>query len=108
MSWPSSNAHVAEEDHVELGKLVESGRELLDVVLVAAADLAQARVEQQARDFDARIARQGVAKIAILPARQRLDDQHSQLFLADRDRRGELVVVGNDFVGVLAALRASA
>ena len=34
------DAHVAQEDHVELRQLVEPGRELLDVVLVAAAGLA--------------------------------------------------------------------
>ena len=37
------DAHVAQEHHVELRQLVQPGRELLDVVLVAAAGLAQAR-----------------------------------------------------------------
>ena len=101
VSWPSSDAHVAEEDDVELRKLVEPGRELLDVVLVAAARLAQARVEQQARQLDARVARQGIPQVAVLPARVRLDDQDAELLLADRDRRRERVVVGRDLVGVL-------
>ena len=63
--------------------------------------LSSARVKQQARQLDARIARQGVAQIAVLPPRQRLDDQHPQLLLANRDRSGELVVVGDRLVGLL-------
>ncbi len=100
------DAHVAEEHDVVLGELVERAGKLLDVVLVAAADLVEARMEQQARELDARIARQGIAQISILPARVRLDDQHAQLFFADRDRRRELVVVGESFRSLASALRA--
>ena len=101
------HADVAQEDHVELGELVEAGGKLLDVVLVAAARLAQPRMEQQARELDARVAREGVAQVAVFPARIRLDDQHAQLLLADRDRGRQLVVVGQRFVGVLGNVSVS-
>src|SRR6516225_9781534 len=64
---------VAQEDHVVLGQLVQARGELLDVVLIAAAGLAQSRVEEQARHLHARVAREGVAKVAVLPAGIRLD-----------------------------------
>ena len=99
-------ADVAQKHDVVLRQLVEPGGELLDVVLVAAADLAQPRMEEQARDLDARVARQGVAQVAILPPRVRLDHQHAQLLLADRDRRGQPVVVGQRLVAVLGDLEA--
>ena len=38
-------AHVAEEDDIILGELVEAGGEFLEVVAVAATDFAEPRVE---------------------------------------------------------------
>ena len=103
VNWPSPTPGkgVAEEDHVELRELVEPVRKLLDVVLVPSPRLAQAGLEEQAGDLDARVARQCISQVAILPPRVRLDDQDLELLLADRDRLARLVVVGEGLVGVL-------
>ncbi len=63
-------AHVAQKNDVELRELVTTGGELFDVVLVAAAHLAQSGMKEQARKLDAGIARERIAQIAVLPARQ--------------------------------------
>src|SRR5579884_1969459 len=85
--------HVAEKDDIELGKLLSTGGKLLNVVLVAAAHFAQTRMEQQTPYIHARIARQGIAEITVLPARQRFHDQHAQLLFPNGDRRQETIVV---------------
>ena len=86
-------AHVSQENHVVLGKLVEPRGELLDVVFVAAADLGEPGMKQQARKVDARVAREGVAEVAVFPPWIRFHHEDPQLFLADRDRSRQLVVV---------------
>ena len=100
VSWHAAHAHVAQEDHVETGEFVPSGRELPDVVLVSSARFAQAGMEQQTRQLDAGIARQGVAEIAVLPPGIRFDDQDPQLLLADRHRHAHPIVVRQRFIVV--------
>ena len=50
-------------------------------------------MKQQAGNVDARVARERVAKIAVLPARVRLDDQNAQFLFADRNWGSSRVVV---------------
>ncbi len=57
-------------------------------------------MEEEARDLDPGVAREGIPQVAILPPRIGLDDQDLELLLTDRDRGGELVVVGEQLVGV--------
>ena len=95
------DSHVTEKNDIVFSQLVEARGELLDVVLVARAYLAEARMVQQARQGNTRIARQGVAQIAIFPARNRFDEQHAKLFLADSDRRGELIVFREQLIGLI-------
>ena len=102
VSWLSSMPTSPRNTTSNLDKCFERVGKLLDVVLVAAAHFVEPRVEQQAGKLDARIARQGVPQIAILPARHRLDQQHAELFFADRDRHREAVVVGDGFARLAA------
>ncbi len=96
-----TDADVAQKNDVEFRELVEPRRKLLDVILIAASPLAQSRMEQSRHDdFDARIAGEGVAQIAVFPPRIRLDDEHFQFLFADRDGRRAAIVVDQRFVGI--------
>ena len=95
------HADVSQEDHVEPRQLVPPGREALDVVLIAAAGLGQLRMKQQARQLDARVAREGISQVTVFPPWVRLDDQHPELLLANRDGCTQFVVIGDRFVAML-------
>ncbi len=97
LAWVS--ADVADEDHVVLRELLVL-RKSVEVVL-AAADFAEVGLKEERVDLDARVALEGVAQVAIFPARERVDDEHAELFLAHGERRLERVVVEVLFVAGL-------
>ena len=91
--------HVPHEHDVEAAEL-GLARKLVDVAATA-PDTRELRVEEQAGDLHARVALEGVAQVAVLPARVAVDDEDLQLLLADRDRRRQRVVRREDLRLVL-------
>ena len=88
-----ADADVAEENHVVRGQRFLGGGEGRDVVgAVARPDFG---MEQEAVHVHAGIAGQGVAQVAVFPARERIHHQHLEFFLADGNMEGALVVFGN-------------
>ncbi len=74
---------IAEKDDIVLGKFVETFGELLDVIFVAAAWLAEAGMKEETGEADAGIARQSVAEVTVFPARVRFDEEGRAVFLRE-------------------------
>ena len=85
------DAHVAEEHDIKLRQRLLRLRHTGDVI--AARANGHAGVEQHTLHVNAGIALHRVAQIPIFPTRLRLDDQHLQNLLANRDVERLLVVV---------------
>ena len=97
-----ADADVAQKDHVVRGQRFLGGGEGGDVIgAVARPDVGMVK---EALHVHAGIAGQGVAQVAIFPARERIHHEHFEFFLADGNMEGTFVVFGNGFLRFHRAL----
>ena len=94
-----AEADVAEENHVVLRELLLSCGKVGEVT-EAVARCRCPGWKQQRLHLHAGIAHEGVAQVAVFPARQGIDDEHLEFFRADGDVELLVVVFRDGFVGL--------
>ena len=63
-----ADAHIAEENHIVFGEVLDFFWEFIDVIRTTAD--AQLRMKKQAGELNSRVAREGIAQEAVFPTRQ--------------------------------------
>ena len=93
-----AHTHVAEENHVvALELLLRAGK---GGEIIAPAARPERGMEQHAMRLDARVAFEGVAEVAVFPARQRVHHEHLERLRAHGDAELLRVVVRERLVGL--------